>query len=242
METARHRGVCERAHAVLYDLLAGEENEDVTLGSLLGYPHHDLLDLTQKLVGVVIHERRIVNDVHRIHLRIDPHDGCGVEILAEDLRVDGRRGDDDTELGPLFEDALEKPEDEVDVEAAFVRLVHHDDRVAAEHGVGLELLKQDAVGHDLDARVERCVVLEAHLVADRLAVGLAELLGDVLADRHRRDAPWLGHPDHAAPGVAGLVENHRKLGGFTRAGGALHDDDLVLVERVEDALALFVDG
>ena len=58
------------------------------------------------------------------------------------------------------------PQDEVDVEAALVRLVHHDDAVAREGAVELHLLEQYAVGHDLDHRCIVGPVLEAHRVAD----------------------------------------------------------------------------
>ena len=62
---------------------------------------------------------------------------------------------------------LQVAEDEVDVQAALVRLVD-DQRVVAEQlPVVLQLGQQDAVGHQLDQRAVAGRVGEADLVADR---------------------------------------------------------------------------
>ena len=87
-----------------------------------------------------------------IHGRLDLDDGTIPEVGAEYLRVDGGGGDDDLELRAGVQDALQEPEDEIDVEAALVGLVHHDHAIPAEQGIELHLLKEDAVGHDLDDR------------------------------------------------------------------------------------------
>ena len=71
----------------------------------------------------------------------------------------GRRG----------QDPLEVAEQEVDVEAALVRLVDDDRVVAAQQPVALDLGQQQAVGHQPDERVLARAVAEAHGVADRLA-------------------------------------------------------------------------
>ena len=54
------------------------------------------------------------------------------EVLGEALGVDGRRGDDQLEVGPARQQLLEVAEQEVDVEAALVRLVDDDRVVAAQ--------------------------------------------------------------------------------------------------------------
>ena len=88
------------------------------------------------------------------------------EVPGEALGVDRRRGDDQLEVGAAGEQLLEVAEQEVDVEAALVRLVEDDRVVAAQHPVALDLGEQDAVGHELDQRVVADVVGEADLVAD----------------------------------------------------------------------------
>ena len=76
------------------------------------------------------------------------------EVLREALGVDRRARDDDLEVGAPGEQLLEVAEQEVDVEAALVRLVDDDRVVAAQHPVAVDLVEQDAVGHQLDARVD----------------------------------------------------------------------------------------
>ena len=56
---------------------------------------------------------------------------AGGEVARETLRVDGCGGDDDLQIRALRQDALEVAEDEVNVQAAFVRLVDNEGGVAA---------------------------------------------------------------------------------------------------------------
>ena len=80
-------------------------------------------------------------------------------------------------------------------------LVDDDRVVLAEVAVALQLGEQDAVGHQLDPAGLAGAVGEADLVADDVAELGAELLGDPLGHRARRDPARLGvadHPGHAA--------------------------------------------
>ena len=86
--------------------------------------------------------------------------------------------------GRAREQLLQVAEQEVDVEAALVRLVDDDRVVVAKRTVALRFREQDAVGHELHVRVRARLVGEADLVADRLAQRRPELLGD--ARRRRR--------------------------------------------------------
>ena len=79
-----------------------------------------------------------------------------------------------------------------------MRLVDDDRVVAAQLPVALQLGEQDAVGHQLDPAGLRGPVGEPHLVADQVAQLGAELLGDPLGDRARRDPARLGVADHPA--------------------------------------------
>ena len=69
--------------------------------------------------------------------------------------------------GRLGQQLGEVAQDEVDVEAALVRLVDDQRVVLAEHPVAGQLGQQDAVGHQLDQRVVADLVGEPHLPADR---------------------------------------------------------------------------
>ena len=122
---------------------------------------------------------------------------------------------------------LEVAEQEVDGEAALVRLVDDDRVVLAEHPVAVDLVQQDAVGHQLDAGVLADPVGEAHLVADQPADLFAQLFGDALGDGAGRDASRLGVADARA---AELQQDLRQLRGLARPGLAGHDDDLVVAD------------
>ena len=130
--------------------------------------HHRLAVL---VVVALLHQRPVAH-LDRVGASGDLHDrrrvagGVG-EVRGEPLRVDGGRGDDDLEVGTARQQLLEVAEDEVDVEAALVRLVDDQGVVGAERPVAVQLGEQDAVGHQLDQRGAVRPVGEADLVADR---------------------------------------------------------------------------
>jgi hypothetical protein len=155
-------------------------------------------------------------------------------VVGEALGVDRRRGDDDLQVGPARQDLAQVAEQEVDVEAALVRLVDDDRVVGAQQRVALGLGEQDAVGHQLDAGAGGEPVLEAHLVADDLAERRLQLLGDPPGDARGGDPARLGVADQAA--AVGAAPAHRQrdlrqLGRLARAGLAADDDRRVIAQR-----------
>ena len=120
---------------------------------------------------------------------------AGGEVARETFRVDGRGGDDDLQIRALRQDALEVAEDEVNVQAAFVRLVNDEGGVAAQQLVVLNFGEQNAVGHELDSAVFAHFGGESHLVADGFADLLAELFGDAFGDGACGEAARLGVAD-----------------------------------------------
>ena len=82
-----------------------------------------------------------------------PRHGSVAEVPGEASGVDRGRGDDDLEVGTGGEELAEVPEEEVDVEAALVRLVDDEHLVGPQHPVALDLGEEDPVGHDLDEGV-----------------------------------------------------------------------------------------
>ncbi len=101
---------------------------------------------------------------------------------------------------------LQVAEQEVDVQAALVRLVDDDRVVAAQQPVALDLGQQQAVGHQPHQRVLARAVVEAHRVADRLAERDLQLVGDPLGDRARGQPARLrvrDRPAHAAARARG---------------------------------------
>ena len=186
-----------------------------------------LLVLVLRLDGAVAHLHRVEAPGHLDHRRV-------AEVLGEALRIDGRRGDDELELGPLGQQPLHVAEQEVDVEAALVRLVDDDRVVGVEKAVGLRLRQQDAVGHHAHEVVFAHAVAEAHAEADVLSERAAQLLGDARGHRAGGDAARLGVRDHAGHTALELQADLGQLRGLARAGLAADDHDLVRGDRPGD--------
>src|SRR5437867_2414615 len=75
------------------------------------------------------------------------------EMRGKTLCIERCRGDDDAQIGTLRQKLLQVPEQEVDVEAALVRLVDDEGVVRGKPAIGLRFREQDTVGHQLDVRV-----------------------------------------------------------------------------------------
>ena len=156
------------------------------------------------------------------------------EVGGEPLGIDGGGGDDHLQVRTPGQQLTEVAEDEVDVEAALVRLVDDQRVVGTQHPVVLELGEQDAVGHQLDQGVRPRLVGEAHLVADRPAQLDPELLGDPLGDAARRDPARLRVADQPVHPAAELEADLRQLRGLARPGLPRHDHHLVVADRRGD--------
>ncbi|MCW0460030.1 hypothetical protein NB717_001098 [Xanthomonas sacchari] len=181
--------------------------------------------------GPVAHLHRIGAALHADHRRV-------VEMRGEARGVDRRRGHDDLQVQALAQQLLQVAEQEIDVEAALVRLVDDDRVVAGQPAVAGDLGQQDAVGHELDPGLLADAVVEAHLEAHRLAHRRAQLLGHAAGHRARGDAPWLGAADHAGGAAPGGQAQLRQLRGLARTGLAGDHHHLVLADQRDDALGL----
>mmetsp|Transcript_3805 Transcript_3805/g.8624 ORF Transcript_3805/g.8624 Transcript_3805/m.8624 type:complete len:547 (+) Transcript_3805:1499-3139(+) len=118
---------------------------------------------------------------------------------------------------------------------------HH--RVGGEVRLAQELAQQHAVGHVLEHRALGGAVLEADRVADLVAELAPHLVGDALRDGHGSDAAWLRAADlHTAVGEPGLVKVLRDLRRLARARLADDDEALVLAHRLDNLLAVRIDG
>jgi hypothetical protein len=119
-----------------------------------------------------------------------------------------------------------------------VGLIDDDRVVLAEEPVAVDLVEQDAVGHQFDAGVGTNGVGESHLVADEPAERRPEFVGDALGDRARGDAPRLGVADAR---LTEFEQDLRQLGGLSRAGLAGDDHHLVAAEGGGDVIAALAD-
>ncbi len=163
----------------------------------------------------------------RIGAALDLDHRRTVEVRGEARGVDGGRGDDDLEIGALGRQALQVPEQEIDVQAALVRLVDDQRVVGAQPRIALRLGQQNAVGHELDQAVLAHLLGEAHLEADHLANARAQLLGHAPRHRARRQPARLGAADQARRATAGRQAQLGQLGGLARAGLTGDDHHLV---------------
>ena len=149
-------------------------------------------------------------------------------MRGEALRIDRGRGDDHFEVGAARQELGEVADEEVDVEAALVRLVEDQRVVAAQQPVALDLGEQDAVGHQLDQRALADLIGEPDGVADDVTQRGMQLVGDALCHGARCQPARLGVPDRAADPAPELEADLRQLGGLARSGLARDHDDLVL--------------
>ncbi len=162
-------------------------------------------------------------------------------MLCEAVGVDRGRGDHDLQVRPARQQLLEVTEQEVDVEAALVRLVDDQRVVGVQLRIGLRLGQQDAVGHQLHRGAALQSVLEPDLVAHHLAERRLQFVGDALGHAGGRNAPGLGVPDQsAAAGSKAAPEferDLRQLRCLAGTGFAADDDHLVLADRARDLVA-----
>ncbi|CAN0640457.1 hypothetical protein BCEP27_10080 [Burkholderia cepacia] len=166
----------------------------------------------------------------------------GAEMAREAIGVDRRGRDDQLQVRPPRQDFLQVAEQEVDVQAALVRLVDDQRVVRLQQRIGLRLGEQDPVRHQLDGRARREIVGKAHLVADHLAERRAEFLGDPPAGRRCSQTARLRMADQAraagAEAAAEIETDLRQLRGLARAGFAADDDNLMTGDRARDFVAL----
>ncbi len=190
------------------------------------------------VVGVVLVPHRPVAQLDRIEPPGDVDDrrrrAVGAEVRRETLGVDRRRGDDELQVRPPRQQLLEIAEQEVDVEAALVRLVDDDRVVGGQVAIGLRFGEQDAVGHQLDRRARLRAVGESHLVADHLAGRRGKLLRDPARDGRGGDAARLRVADEPGLPTAKFEADLRQLRGLARAGLAADDDDRVRRDCARD--------
>ena len=158
-------------------------------------------------------------------------------MLCKPVRVQRSRSDDEFQIGAARQQALQITEQEIDIERALVRLVDDDRVVMFEQRIALDLGQQDAVGHQLDGRIGRHFVVEAHLVADQSAQFRFQFLRDARCHRARRHPARLGVADDALYAAPKGETNLRQLRGLAGAGLAAHDHHLMLFDRLRQFLA-----
>ena len=190
---------------------------------------------------------RPVPDLDRVSAAGDLDDRGGLagarvlEVLGEALGVDRRGGDDHLEVGAAGQQLPEVAEDEVDIQAALVRLVDDEGVVAVQVPVGADLGEQDAVGHELDGGGVAGFISKSDLVSDYVTQLSAQLLRDALRDRAGGDAPGLRVADLAGDPPAEFQADLGQLRGLPRPGLACHDHYLVITNSRRDVVPALAD-
>ena len=72
---------------------------------------------------------------------------------------------------------MQVAEQEIDIQAALVRLVHDDRVITFQLWIIMDFSQQNAIGHEFDPRGITELLLEPHLVTDSSSQLLSHLLG-----------------------------------------------------------------
>ena len=117
-----------------------------------------------------------------------------------------------------------------------MRLVENQCPILTQLRIPLRLSKQDAIGHELDARVLAELLIKAHLITHHTAHRHLQFFRHAPRHTHRRDPPRLRatHPPALRP--QGLGDHLRQLRGLARSGIAHHDHHPMLTQRAKDLL------
>ena len=223
--------------------LAGQEDQDVAAAQarqFVGGIDDGVVEIALVVILFKIGNRPVTH-VDRVEPARHLDHRCTAEMLRKALGVDGRRGDDDFQVRTLGQQLLEVAEQEVDVQAALVRLVDDDRVVGREIRIGLRLGEQDAVGHELDPAVGGRLVLEADFHPDAGADLRLQFLRQARRDRARREPAWLRVADQSGAAAAEFETDFRQLRRLAGAGFAANDDHLVLGDQRRDFRAPLID-
>ncbi len=141
--------------------------------------------------------------------------------------INRRRRDNDFQIGTSWQDLFQVAQQDIDVQAAFMRLIDDDRVVLLQQTVRLRFCQQDPVRHQLDAGVWAGLVGEADLVADHVSDGGVQLFRNPVGGCAGGNTPWLGMADHAFHTSAQLQTDLWQLGGLARPGLATDNHHLV---------------
>lgn len=153
---------------------------------------------------------------------------------------------------------LQRAQQQVRVQRSLVRLVHHHDRVSAieinsppripikgsprKQWIQEDLTEEHAVREIQDLGLLRAQRLEPDRIANLVSQDGSDFLGDPLRQRNRSDSAWLGNGDCMVLCPACAQEVLGQLGRLSGTGGGLQNHDGVLLEEVQEGVAVLGDG
>jgi hypothetical protein len=234
----QHLGVREaarqRARQFVDLAFARQEHQcvaDTTAGPQLGHR------VGHRVFGGLLVGGRAVARLHRMQPPLHAENRRTAKMPGELLRVQRGRGDDDLEIRPARQQALEPAQQQVDVEAALMRLVDDQRVVGQQFAVAAQLGEQDAVGHQLHQRALGDAAVEARFAADQFADLRFQLARDAAGDAACREPARLGVADQPAAAATQFQAQLRQLRGLAGAGLAADDDHLMIADRRQQFLA-----
>ena len=160
--------------------------------------------------------------------------GAG-KVICKPLCINRCRRDDDLQVWPARQQLAQVAQQEINVQAAFVRLVNDDRIVGVQQWVGLRFSQQDTVSHQLDGGIAAQAILKTHLEADHLTKWGFQLFCNPLGHAAGSNAARLGVSNQFGTLARCIVQlsaphaerDFRQLCGFSRAGFTADDDHLV---------------
>ncbi|MND79692.1 hypothetical protein D3C80_714390 [compost metagenome] len=150
--------------------LAAHEDQNIPrpFAAQLIYRIENRLQLIAVDIVGIVHYRTITH-LDRISTTRDFDNRRVIEMARKTLRIDSRRSDDDFEIRALWQQFTQVTQDEINVQAAFVRFIDNQRVVLHQQPVLLDFRQQDPVGHQLDQGVFADLIVKAHLITDAAA-------------------------------------------------------------------------
>mmetsp|Transcript_42219 Transcript_42219/g.72096 ORF Transcript_42219/g.72096 Transcript_42219/m.72096 type:complete len:227 (+) Transcript_42219:1576-2256(+) len=166
-----------------------------------------------------------------------------MEVGLKFLRVEGSTHDDHLELsvlGPLFafgQYLHQQSHQNIRCQRAFVRLIEHDDGIAAEQRIIHRLAEEHTICEKFEHRLIGIAhVLESNGVPHRFSQRHVHLFGHTRGDAGGSDTSRLGasHACFARLGVSALDEKLGYLRSLSASCLSLHDDCLTAGHGLEE--------
>ena len=217
-----------------YFTLSGEEDEHVPAVVQGIQPVHGARHMGGELF--IITQRRQVMKVHRIGTAFHLDDGGAPEELGKSSGIQRSGADDQPQILPPVQQKFQVAQQKVDVEAAFMGFIQNQGMILAQVRIMLRFCQQNAVRHELQARVRPGFFLKAHLVAHQAAQFAIQFFRHTAGNGSRGQPSGLGAP-YRAPHLPGKLHGHfGKLGGLAGPGFTHHHNDLMLPHRRQNVV------
>ena len=189
--------------------LPGQENQDVPARINSAQPPHGVSDpLVQvpvRTLGfILIFGQRLVHQVNRVTPAGYLDHRRAIEMPGKLFCIDCRGGNQQLEVRASRQQGFQISQQEVDIQAALVRLVDDDGVVGVQVAVMHRFRQQNTIGHELDVTTGAAAFPEPHLVTYHSAQITLQFFGYPFRHGPCSDPSWLGTGNQATRSPAGL--------------------------------------